>query len=137
MRRTERGAGLVEGAVGLMMVVGGGILVTFLILDCGTAVYFKNKLLLITGQAAQFAAAHGSDPGVRDETMTFVQNLMPTVGLTPRDLNVTVNSTAMNGVQGVQVTVSNQFPLFGKGMLPNRIQLDDTEFANSSISIGQ
>jgi hypothetical protein len=135
MRRSNRGSGLVEGVVGLHMVIGGTVLATLLILNSGTSILSKNKILLVTGQAAQYAAAHQSDADLQSETQAFVQSLMPVVGLTPNRLSVTVTATAVNGVQGQQVCVTNQFPLFGTagGAFPTQIQLADTEFAGSSI----
>jgi len=134
MRRSQRGSGIIEGAVGLLMVISGGIMATMLMLNSGADIFFKNKILVVANQAALYAAAHQSDPNVQEETQSFVQELMPTVGLTPSSLNVTVTPTTVNGVEGEQVAISNQFPLFGTGsILPNKIRLADTEFASFAI----
>jgi len=130
MRRNQRGSGIIAGAVGLVLFVGSGILATLLILNAGVGIFFKNKTWLVANQAAQYAFAHQSDSNVQAETQSFVQELMPTVGLAPSRLNVTVTSTIVNGKEGEQVTVSNKFPLLGNdGVLPHQIQLADTEIA--------
>jgi hypothetical protein len=133
MKRTQTGSGLIEGVLGLMMVTGSTVFATLFILDSGTGIFLKNKISLVTSQAAQYAAANQSDSDLESETEAYVTSLMPVVGLTPSRLTVTVTATAVNGVQGEVVTVSNQFPLFGQGILPTSIQLSDTEFAGASI----
>jgi len=133
MKRNQRGSGLIEGVIGLMMVIGGTVFATLLILDSGTGIFLKNKILLVASQAAQYAAANQSDADVETETEVYVQSLMPLVGLTPRRLTVTVTAASINGVEGEVVAISNQFPLFGQGVFPTEIQLSDTEFASASI----
>jgi hypothetical protein len=135
MRRNKRGSGIIEGVFGLVLIISGGIISTLFILNSGAGIFFRNKTLLVASQAAQYAAAHQADSDVQGETETFVQNLMPTVGMSPSDLKVTVTATTVNGVQGVQVSVSNHFPLFGSGggVMPDQIRLADTEFASYCV----
>jgi hypothetical protein len=135
MRRNNRGSGLIEGVFGLMMIISGTTLATVLLINSGTSILFKNKISLVASQAAQYAAAHQSDPNLEPETEAFVESLMPAVGLTPYGLNVTVTATELNGVQGQQVSVTNRFLLCSTcgGVFPKQIQLADTEFASTSI----
>jgi hypothetical protein len=132
MKRNQRGSGLIEGVIGLMMVIGGTVFATLLILDSGTGIFLKNKISLVASQAAQYAANHQSNPDVETDTEAYVQSLMPVIGLKPSRLTVTVTATSVNGVQGEVVAISNQFPLFGQGIFPTEIQLSDTEFAGAS-----
>jgi len=113
------------------MIIGGGILVTFLILNSGVGMLCQYKIMLVTGQAAIFAAGHQADSDIQSETQTFVQDLMPTVGLNPSGPVVKVIPTTVHGVAGEQVTVSNQFLMFNTS---TRIRLTDTEFASYVVS---
>jgi hypothetical protein len=136
MRRTPRGSTLIEGACGLVLVIISSVLSLVFVVDSGTGMLFRTKLLMVTAQAAQYAASHQTDIDVQGETQTFVQNQMPNIGLVPYDLKVSVVQNTMNGVAGEQVTVTNKFLLFGKGFLsfvPDSIQLADTEFASYCI----
>ena len=130
LHRTSKGQVLIEGVLGLTMVLAGGVLAAFLVLNSGIGVFAKDKLVIVTGQAAQFAVANSSDPELEAETNTFVQQLMPTVGLKPQDLNVTLKLTTVGLQTGVLVTVSNSFPIIGNGtLMPVRLQMSDTEFS--------
>ena len=138
MKRSQKGSGLIEGVVGLMLVIGSTILAALLLLNSGMSILFDNKLLLVAGQAARYAVAHQLDENVEAETQTFVQSLMPTLGLTPNNLIVTTTPNAICGAQGMQVTVSNQFIVVGAaaipGVFPSQIRLADTEFAGCTIA---
>src|SRR5277367_6915217 len=101
--RNQRGQGLIEGALGLIMVLGGAIIAVLLILNSGTGIFLKMKIGLVTAQAAQYAAVHQTDANVQGETQAFVEALMPNVGLTPKQLTVTVVQCVVNGAQGEQV----------------------------------
>jgi hypothetical protein len=142
MRCNQKGSGIVEGVVGLWMVIGAGVCAALLVLNSGAGIYFKEKLVIVTNMAAQFASAHSSDSNLDSEVQNYVQSLLPECGMTPSQLNVHVTAPATfiaNGQQqtGVQVVVSNQFNLFGNGtVLPCQIQLSDTEFAASGSGLG-
>jgi hypothetical protein len=125
---------LIEGALGLVMVIGVGVMSAMLVLNSGVGAFFKNKLSMITNQAVQFAVSHSqdADADLQAETKTFVQQLMPNVGLTPSNLNVTVKFTTTGTQTGLLVSVSNNFPLLGNGtMFPAQMQMSDTEFAST------
>src|SRR5271154_285017 len=129
-RRSSKGQVLVEGELGLAMVTGGGVLAALLVLNSGVGVFAKDKLVMVTGQAAQFAVTNSSDADLEAETKTFVQQLMPTVGLKPQNLNVTLKLTTVGMQTGVLVSVSNNFTIIGNGtIMPAQLQMTDTEFA--------
>ena len=128
--RSQKGQGIIEGAVGLVLIIGGAVIGALLILNCGAGIFFKNKLLVVSTQAAQYAAAHSHDSGVNDEVTAYVQHLMQQVGMTPNNLAVSTNAATIDGQNGMTVAITNSFPLFGNGsVLPCQIQLNDTEFA--------
>lgn len=137
MKRNQRGSGIVEGAVGLVLVLGSGICSSLLVVNSGIGVLFQSKVSLVAAQAAQFAAAHQIDSNVESETEAFVQALMPNVGLAATSLDVSVTQTTVNGVEGELVTITNDFPVFGNAsFLPKQIRLSDTEFASFCVVVG-
>jgi len=137
MKRNKRGSGIVEGAVGLVLVMSSGICASLLVVNSGTGVVFKTKVSLVAAQAAQFAAAHQSDSSLQSETQAFVQTLMPNIGLAPKALAVSVTQTTVNGVEGELVTITNEFPVFGNAsFLPRTFRLSDTEFASFCVTGG-
>ncbi|HEY9677287.1 MAG TPA: hypothetical protein V6C76_04735 [Drouetiella sp.] len=126
--RSQRGQGLVEGAVACCMIFSSGIAATLLLLNSGTTMFFKDKLSHCTHLATQFAAAHQGDDGLQSETSEFVKEIMPQMGLQANGLQVTVKPVAINATSGVQVTVTNSFPVFGGvRFLPTEVAISDSE----------
>lgn len=128
--RNQKGQGIIEGAVGLVMVLGAGIVAMMFILNSGVGMYYKQKLMPVTNLAAQFAAAHASDSNVDEETANFVRDLMPKLCMAPSNLQVKVETITVGSEPAMQVTVSNSFPLFGTGGASgatNLLALSDTE----------
>ncbi len=76
--RSKTGAGIVEGVVGLWLLVFVAIALLGMIANVGAATYYKQKIGFVANQAAQYAAsvrcwnrvynyAESSDPGGRDQ----------------------------------------------------------------------
>ncbi|HEY9719128.1 MAG TPA: hypothetical protein V6C69_16760 [Trichormus sp.] len=131
MRRTSRnqkGQGIIEGTIGVCMVIAAGALTLVLILNSGNGIFFKEKLANVARMAASYAASHASESDVGSQTTTYVQQLMPQSGMNPSGLTVSVNEAEVLDQPTIQVTVSNNFPLFGTASyLPTQIRLADTE----------
>jgi len=127
--RNACGQGLVEGTVAICMIFGSGVVAMLLVLNSGTSMVFKEKLNNVTHLAAAYAAAHAGDSNVQEETTTFVAQLMPQAGISPTALTVEVNQVNIQQDPGVQVSISNQFPLFGTagGIFPAQLTLTDSE----------
>jgi hypothetical protein len=126
--RSERGQGIAEGAAAISMIIPVSIGACLLIFNSGSGIYFKQKLEGVTHLAAQYAAAHAGDSNVEIETETFVENIMPEVGMTPNNLNVDIEELSMNENPMVKVTVANSFQVFGGGsVLPSQITLAESE----------
>ena len=119
---------MVEGACVLVLIVTIGLGTTLLVFNTGISIFFRNKLSMVTTEAAQYAAKHQSDPSVEQETRLYVKALLPLVGLNADLMTVKVAHV----VAGEQVTIVKSFPLFGTyGFhLPTQIRLDDTEFCS-------
>ncbi len=128
VKRNRRGQGIIEGAIGLIMVLGAGIAATLLLLNSGAGMYFKQKLMPVAYLGAQFAAGHSADPNVSDETRQYIEQLMPKVGLKPANLGVDVLLITVEDEPSIQVTVTNNFPLFGNGSdITGVLRLSGTE----------
>jgi hypothetical protein len=142
MRRNCRGSGIVEGVIGLLVVIGGAVGGTLMVLNSGAGIFFKEKLVIVTSMAAQYAAAHSSDSNLQSEVTEYAQKLMMQCGMAPSNMEVVLTNPAtftVNGQPqtGVSVAVNNKFPLFGNGsLLPAQIQMGDTEFASAGGSGG-
>jgi hypothetical protein len=134
-RCSTRGSAIAEGVVGLMLVIWGAVAGTLLLLNSGAGIFFKEKLLIVTNMTAQYAAQNANDPNLQADTYTYVERVLPQFGLTPDNVTITITNpvtikTNTGPIIGVQVRVSNRFPVFGNGtVLPMCIQLSDTEFA--------
>jgi hypothetical protein len=126
--RSDRGQALVEGSVAVCMIIACCVAACLMVFNSGTGVYFKQKLQGISHLAAQFAAAHAGDSDVDTETQTFVETLMPQVGVTPNNPNVDIEQLSILENPMMKVTVSNTFQVFGGGsLLPSQMTLADSE----------
>jgi hypothetical protein len=132
--RTNKGVLLAEGAVALVIVIFGLIISVALVLNACIGATFKNRLVVVSNLAAQFAVARSSDAGLEAETDQFVQQLLPQVGLTPCNLVVTAKRETIDNQPGVLVSISNQFSVIGNGtMMPMKLLVADTEFGAIKI----
>lgn len=138
--RRATGSGLIEGVFGLMLVIGGTTAGTMLMLNSGSAMFLKEKLVVVSNLAAQYAAQNFNDSNIQEDTRAYVQNLLPRVGLSGSGLKVAVTkdiAVKTNGtpVVGVQVRVSSKVQLLSDGSLfPTSIELSDTEWAPNGTS---
>jgi len=137
VRRNQRGSGIIEGTCVLALIITIGVGTTLLVLNTGTSIFFRNKLSLVTTEAAQYAVNHQSDSSVEEETRSYAKGIMKSIGLDTDLVTVKVAQTT-NGVAGVNVTVAKTFPLFGTlGFhLPTQITIEDTEFGNGTGTNG-
>jgi len=87
--------------------------------------FFKMKLTHVNYQAAAYAAAHGGDTSLEDETADFIKTVMPQMGLVPNNLIVAVKQIRVEENPAVRVTVTNDFPIFGAAS--TKIAICDSE----------
>jgi hypothetical protein len=130
-KRGIPGAALAEGVIGLAIVIGGLVLAIILMVNVGESLLIKNKLSLITSQAAQFAAGRPDQNPPVVETAAFVKDLMKQLGIGTGNPQTTVQSTTVNGEPGFKVTVVDNFPTFGKFFGPF-FRLQDSAIAVQS-----
>ncbi|MBI4532377.1 MAG: hypothetical protein HY711_00400, partial [Candidatus Melainabacteria bacterium] len=129
--RNTRGSGLVEGMLGLVLIIGGIVCGTILLVNVGIATYYKEKLGFISNQAANYAASLDPKENISDKTKDFVKELMPKMGFANSGLEVTTALSTVAGKQAATVTVaSSELPLFGRGsILPLTLSLKDSATA--------
>ena len=140
-RRLARGSGIAEAVVGMLLVTGASVMGILFLLNSGSAIFYKEKLVILANLAAQYAAQNFTDSNLQVDTEKYVENIMPHLGLKSSDLNVAVTSPVTiktNNVPliGVQVQISNKFLLFGDGSaIPATVQLSDLEFAPNASTM--
>jgi hypothetical protein len=128
-RRRKKAAAIIEGMLGVWLVIGFSVAASLLILDIGGIGTGQNKLAFVTQQAARFAAMHYNDPAVSSQTATFVQTCMQQCGMpNSQSASVTVSTTTVNNQPAETVLVSISAPLFGNGSwLPGQTTMSDQE----------
>jgi hypothetical protein len=129
--RNQRGGGIIEGAVGMMILMFAAVAATLLILNVSMLSYYQGKLGSITQQAATFASCHNFDKirgDVNSETTDFVKSLFANAQMQVSNIGVTVTQTNVNGLDADVVTVSCTCPLFGNvTYMPQVVPLKDSE----------
>jgi hypothetical protein len=126
-KRTERGSGIVEGVIGLFLVIAGATGGTLLLTNVGTTLFYKEKLTFVTSQAAAFAATQGQ--ASPESVQPVVDALLNKVGL-PNSQSVTVDTDNATRTVTVSVSLSN-LALVGSGTLLPAVltNMHDTEAA--------
>jgi hypothetical protein len=126
----DRGSGIVEGVAGICLVTSSSILALLLLINSGCGILYKQKLSHVNYLATAYAAAHGGDANVQDETTEYVKQVMSAMGMAPNGLSVTVTEMRFQNSPAIKVTLSNEFPLTGAAFgIPPIINLSDSEIA--------
>ncbi len=136
LKRSQRGASLVEAVVGLLIVVVGTVMGALLLLNVGRVTYYKQKISFVAQQLAYYAAilpAPQDDPSVQPLLQTMAQQMIDRMGLNAS--SVTVNADAapipldpQAGV-GVKVDLTVAFPTLlsvGFNTIPLSVTLSDS-----------
>lgn len=130
--RVAGGAALLEGVIALSLIIGATILGALFLINSGLSIYYKGKLALVSGQAAQFAAGLSpSDPDVASKTQTQAQAVATAMGLPA----VQVTTIDLSPPTFVAVTVTMTGNLLGSGdALARIVNLTDTGTASKGIT---
>ena len=130
-RRDERGAGIIYGTFATMAILLGSVFGTVLVLNIGYCTIYDEKLARVNTYVSQYAAAHATDGTGEGAIESYAQTVISAMGLTPQNVSIQVAHTG----SGVQVTVANQFGLFGsRGLLPSSVTLHQTAVAAVGIN---
>ncbi len=139
--RTASGSGIVEGVIGLVMIIGVSVLAVLLLLNTGVATYDKEKIGFVADQAATFATSLTNMNTRQADVSSFVDNLLTQMGLKATNTTVTVTDIAVGQWAGISVSVSSNLPtLMSAGfsnLLPQTIQVSDTGVAIKSPYVTQ
>lgn len=128
-RRTTYGAGIVEGVVGIGIIVASTVGAVLLLANAGLAVYFQDKLHLVANQVAQLVVS--SPNNIEQQNLEKVVNgLLKLTGL-PNASKIDVNIGVPIGDRtGAVVTIAGNFPLLGNGtILPASLTVQETAVA--------
>ena len=124
--RSGRGQGIVEGVVGLVIVIGGGVLASLLLVNTGVSAFYKERIGYVTQKAADFAAIKYGNEGAESATKAFTSDLLKASGL-PDLGDFSIEKISVGGQDAVRVNVTVAgLVLFGSGdVLPKTISLQD------------
>jgi hypothetical protein len=125
--RTESGS-IVEGAIGLWLIVVMLVMGVLLLVNCGMAAYYKGKLGYVAQECARYAAGLPDDKDPTPKTERFADDLMRHLGLPVTSASVKVEKAVLGDLPAMRVTVGNsKLALFGNGsILPTVISMSDT-----------
>lgn len=124
-QRNQRGSGIVEGVAGLALIITGTICAVLLLVNCGMAMYHKNRLGFVAMQTASYAA---SLPKIdQDRTKTFARELLRKMGADSSEAAIEITEIKIDERAGVQVALTNKCILLESGydFLPKSVALTD------------
>lgn len=139
--RPMTGSGIVEGVVGLVLIIGTTVLASLLLINTGVATYNKEKIGFVADQAAAFATSCTNMSTRQADVSSFVDNLLTQMGLNASNTNVTVSDVAVGQWAAVSVSVTSNLPtIMSSGfsnLLPQQIQVSDTAVSIKSPYVSQ
>jgi hypothetical protein len=124
---------MVEGVVGLMMVIGGTVLAVVLLLNAIAATYNKEKIGFVANTAAVYAGTLPNNAARQGLVTAKVNQLLAGMALHASNTTVTVSDLTITTRPAVKVTVATSLPtlLFASfsSVLPSSIRTSDTAVA--------
>ncbi len=121
------------GVVDLMIVIPATIGAILFLMDTGLGMYDKSKLSFVATQAASFAASLPQNQDPTEQTKQLVSDLMKSMAIPSKAVKVGVSRITLAGRPGINVQISDEFPLFGQAsFLPAKISLQDNASALSA-----
>jgi hypothetical protein len=127
--RSHKGSGIVEGTVSLMLIVAilvGGIL---LLVNCGLASFYKEKLGFAANEIAHYAANLPTDEDPTADTQAFADDYSKAMNLPALELQI--KRLKLKGEPAVKVTVTaKNLALVGAAaFMPKEIAMSETSVA--------
>lgn len=123
----EAGQALVEGVVALVLLGFATVLAALLLVNVGLVAYYKEKLGLVSNQAASFAFQRPRSEDSTAITTQFADELMTSVGLPATNTRVIVDkNVTLSGQPAVRVNVSTNLRVLGQtNVFPLTIPVSD------------
>lgn len=121
--RAARGQGIVEGVVGIVILIIGVVLAVLLLVNAGVSAFYKSRIGFITQQAADFASQKQGD---RAALEAFTKDLLKESGL-PEMNSLEVENISVADQDAVRVRlIVKGLSLVGNGdILPKEINIED------------
>lgn len=134
VKRNPKGSAIVQGVVGLWLLIVATVLGTLLLINVGGATYGKEKLGFITDQAAMYASNLPPGAGRQAAVTNLVNSLLGDMGFGTNNTSITITDTSVSGQPAVQVTVSTSLAtlLAGKfaSVIPSQFS---TPYTSTSV----
>lgn len=112
-QRSFNGQALVEGVIALVLIISSTVLALLLLANSGMAVYYKEKLAVVSSKAADYAAAQ-PESSRNAETRAFVQELLQALGIRASSVDVDVSTVTVHSEPLIKVNVKcHGLPLIG------------------------
>jgi len=134
--RTRKGSAVVEGVVGLLLIVLGVVLGTLLMVNIAGVTYCKEKVGFIANQSANYAATLPPDPARHGLVLDSVKALLTSMGFQSARTIVTITDITIGSRPSVKVTITTPFTTFlsqnFSGVIPPQITVTDSAVAVSN-----
>lgn len=135
--RNNKGSGIVEGAVGLVLIIFGAVCAVLFMVNSGIAMYQKSRLSYVAMQTATYASQM---PRLDQAAVKlFAQDILRQMGIDSGDIGVVATDVTVKGQPAVKVELRNAFPLFNSRVdyLPKTVAISDAAICvKSSGSFG-
>lgn len=127
--RSCQGSGIVEGVVGLVIVMGGLILAILLMVNTGMAMYLKGKVAFLAQQTARHATGLQASQ-LQSESTAFAKELAARMGMDKDSTNIEVATCTVSGEEAIEVKISSSTGTFGGvDFLPKTVAMNDSAVA--------
>lgn len=131
--RKQKGSSVVEGVIGLWLVVAAIVLGTLFLVNAGVSTYCKEKLGFIANQAADYAAVLPPDGARQGLVQNMVRELVSKMGFSTSGTQVSIQDLTLVSRPAVKVTVTTPFSTFlsavGGNIIPPLITMSDSAVA--------
>lgn len=136
--RSKQGSVMVEGAVGLLLVISGLIVAVLFLLNSGLAVYNQEKIGFVANSAASYAANLTNTSTRQADVDAEVKDTMANLGLDSSNTSTTISDVTLNSLPAVSVTITANLPTlmtanFGS-IFPQQIQINNTAVALKPVN---
>lgn len=131
--RRNRGSGIIEGVVGMMLIIGGTVAAIVLLMNSAAATYHKEKIGFVANQAALYATTLTDNSTRQAQVTDLATKLLASMGIDAGVTTVTITDTTLGSQPAVSVTVTSAVPtMFASNfsaLVPQTIQMSDTAVA--------
>lgn len=119
---------MVEGVMGLWLIITGTVLAITILVNTGMSTYYKEKIGFIANQCGIYASSLPPGEDMTTKVEDMARGLVNALGMANSGVKVKVEEKAVADRTAVKITVAvNGLKLFGPGdVLPGTINLEDS-----------